>query len=188
MSSSARTSSSPERRKAVAVVGSSSANAEVLVMAAQIGGLIRRLGLNLVCGGMAGVMAAACRGFQEITVSPDRRPVAIGILPGEDLGAANPWVDAVVATGMGFARNALIVRSADAVIAIGGGSGTLSEVAFAWQTNRPIIALVPSGGWAQMLAGDRLDDRRTDAVLAAQTIEEVEAHLRQALGLPEADK
>jgi uncharacterized protein (TIGR00725 family) len=186
MSSSARTSSPPERRRTVAVVGSASPNAEVLVMAVQVGGIVRRLGLNLVCGGMAGVMAAACQGFQEAKAGLPAGPVAIGIIPGEDPAAANPWVDAVVATGMGFARNAVIVRSADVVVAVGGGSGTLSEVAFAWQTNRPIIALVPSGGWAQILAGDRLDDRRSDSVLAAQTVEEVEPLLRQTLGLPPA--
>jgi uncharacterized protein (TIGR00725 family) len=155
-------------------------------MAAQVGSIVRRLGLNLVCGGMAGVMAAACQGFQEAKAGLPPGPVAIGIIPGEDPAAANPWVDAVVATGMGFARNAVVVRSADVVVAIGGGSGTLSEVAFAWQTNRPIIALVPSGGWAQILAGDRLDDRRSDSVLAAQTVEEVEPLLRQTLGLPPA--
>lgn len=184
MSSSARTSSPPDRRKSVAVVGSTSPNAEVLVLAAQVGALIRRLGCNLVCGGLAGVMAAACRGFQEAKAGLPPGPVAVGILPGEDPAQANPWVDAVVATGIGFARNALIVRSADAVVAIGGGSGTLSEIAFAWQANRPIIAIVPSGGWSQILAGDRLDDRRPDRILAAQTLEEVETLLRQALALP----
>ncbi|MBI5487205.1 MAG: TIGR00725 family protein [Deltaproteobacteria bacterium] len=184
MSSSARTSNPPpERRKTVAVVGSASPNAEVLVMAAQVGAIIRRLGLNMVCGGLAGVMAAACRGFQEAKAGQPPGPVAVGILPGDDPAAANPWVDAAVATGMGFARNAVVVRSADAVVAVGGGAGTLSEVAFAWQTNRPIVALVPSGGWSQILAGDRIDDRRPDAVIAAQTIEQVEAALRQVLGL-----
>lgn len=182
MSSSARTSSVPERRKNVAVVGSASPNAEVLVLAAQVGALIRRLGCNLVCGGMAGVMAAACRGFQEAKAGLPPGPVAVGIVPGEDPAQANPWVDVAVATGMGFARNAVVVRSADVVVAIGGGSGTLSEIAFAWQTNRPIIALVPGGGWSQILAGDKLDDRRTDTVLAAQTLEDVETQLRQSLG------
>ena len=183
MSSSARTSTPPDRRKTVAVIGSASPNAEVLVLAAQVGTVIRRLGCNLVCGGLAGVMAAACRGFQEAKAGASPGPVAIGVIPGEDPSAANPWVDAVVATGLGFARNALVVRSADAIVAVGGGAGTLSELAFAWQTTHPIIALVPSGGWAQILAGDRIDDRRSDTVLPAQTIEDVERLLREALGL-----
>ena len=187
MSSSARTSNPPlERRRTVAVIGSASPDAEVLVMAAQVGSTIRRMGLNLVCGGLAGVMAAACRGFQEAKAGMPPGPVAVGILPGEDPAAGNPWLDATIATGLGFARNAVVVRSADVIVSIGGGAGTLSEIAFAWQTGRPIIALVPSGGWSQILAGDRIDDRRSDTVTAAQTIEEVEATLRKVLGLPSA--
>ena len=187
MSSSARTSNPPpERRRTVAIVGSASPNAEVLVMAAQVGAAVRRLGLNLVCGGLAGVMAAACRGFQEAKAGLPPGPVAIGVLPGDEPAAGNPWLDASIATGLGFARNAVVVRSADVVVAIGGGAGTLSEVAFAWQTGRTIVALVPSGGWSQILAGDRIDDRRPDTVVAAQTIEEVEVALRKALGMPPA--
>jgi uncharacterized protein (TIGR00725 family) len=168
------------------VCGASSAGAEVLVMAAQVGVIVRRLGANLICGGTGGVMGAACRGFQEAKTGLPPGPVAIGVLPGDDATAANPWLDAVVATGMGFARNAIVVRSADAVVAVGGGSGTLSEIALAWQTGRPIVALVPSGGWSQMLAGERIDDRRLDAIVGAQTVDEVEQHLRKALGLPAA--
>jgi uncharacterized protein (TIGR00725 family) len=167
----------------VAVIGSAAAGAEVLVAAAQVGALIRRLGCNLVCGGLGGVMGAACRGFREEKVEGVAGPVAIGLLPGEELDAANPWIDVAVATGIGFARNALVCRSADAVVAVGGGAGTLSEMAFAWQLGRPIVALVPSGGWAQVLAGDSLDDRREDVVHAAQSITDVEDLLRRFLGL-----
>ena len=70
-------------------------------------------------------------------------------------------------TGLGIARNILVVRTADVVIAIGGGAGTLSEIAIAWQLGRTVIAIEDSGGWASQLAGKHLDDRRTDPILVA---------------------
>lgn len=153
-------------------------------MAAHVGAAVGRLGLNLVCGGMGGVMGAACRGFNEAVAGRQGGPVAVGLLPGENPAEANPWCDVAIATGMGLARNALVVRSADVVVAVGGGSGTLSEIALAWQMGRPVVALVPSGGWAQMLAGETIDDRRSDRVLAASSVEEVEAAIRRLLSLP----
>jgi uncharacterized protein (TIGR00725 family) len=80
---------------------------------------------------------------------------------------------------MGIARNALVVRAADAVILVGGGSGTLSEAAFAWQLGKPVVALTPAGGWGARLAGARIDDRRGDQVLAAAEPREA---VRLALG------
>jgi uncharacterized protein (TIGR00725 family) len=91
----------------------------------------------LVCGGLGGVMEAACRGAKS------RLGTTVGLLPGSDRGAANGWVDVAVATGMGEMRNALVVRSADAVVAVGGGWGTLSEIAFARKTGKPVVGV----GW-----------------------------------------
>lgn len=92
-------------------------------------------GVVLVCGGLGGVMEAACRGAK------DAGGTTVGILPGTDRAAANPFVDVAVATGLGEARNALVVRAADAVIAIGGGYGTLSEIALALKAGKRVVGL-----------------------------------------------
>jgi uncharacterized protein (TIGR00725 family) len=92
----------------------------------------------LVTGGLGGVMEAACRGARKAGGT------TIGILPGTDRSAANPHVSVAIATGLGEARNALVVRSADAVIAIGGAYGTLSEIAFALKAGKRVVGL---GTW-----------------------------------------
>lgn len=122
----------------VAVVGASQAGAEEVAAAEAVGGLLAGAGAVVVCGGTGGVMAAACRGASEAG------GVAVGILPGLDRGQANPWVTVAIATGLGELRNGVIVRSADAVIAIGGAYGTLSEVAFALQRGVPVVGI---GTW-----------------------------------------
>ena len=89
----------------------------------------------LVCGGLGGVMEAACRGVRS------RRGVAVGLLPGDDRTQANGWVSVAIATGLGELRNGLIVRAADALIAVGGSPGTLSEIGLALRTGTPVIGL-----------------------------------------------
>ncbi len=117
-------------------------------------------GFRVVCGGLGGVMEAACRGARSSVAWRDGD--TIGLLPGFDPGAANPYVDIAIATGLDIARN-LLVANQDGVVAVGGGSGTLAELAYAWQLGRPVVALGDTG-WAGELSGRRLDDRpRTDA-------------------------
>jgi hypothetical protein len=120
----------------VAVIGSGS---EHEARAEQVGRLIAERGAVLVCGGRDEVMAAAARGAKAAGGT------TIGILPGETKADANPWIDHVVVTGMGHARNLAVAASGDAVIAVGGGWGTLSEIAFAQILGRPVIVLEP--GW-----------------------------------------
>ena len=122
----------------MAVVGPGEAGAQVEEQAEAVGRGLACAGAVVVCGGLAGVMAAACRGAKEAGGT------TLGILPGTDRSAANPWVDVAVATGLGEARNALVVRSADAVVALAGGYGTLSEIALALRTGRPVVGL---GTW-----------------------------------------
>jgi hypothetical protein len=122
----------------VAVVGPGEATDELAWLAEEVGAALAEAGAVVVTGGLGGVMEAACRGAKS------RRGRTLALLPGEDRGTANGWVDVAVATGLGEMRNALIVRSADAVIAVGGGHGTLSEIAFALKTGKPVVGL---GGW-----------------------------------------
>jgi uncharacterized protein (TIGR00725 family) len=122
-------------RAPIGIVGSREATAEQVAAAEAIGGAIAEMGLTLLCGGREGVMEAACRGAAR------RGGISIGVLPGERTEDANPHVTIPLATGIGVARNALIARAALCLVAVGGGYGTLSEVAFALQFGKPVFGL-----------------------------------------------
>jgi len=109
-----------------------------MAAAEQVGRELGRRGVVLVCGGLGGVMEAACRGAKEAGAT------TVGILPGTDRTAANAFVDVAVPTGLGEARNALVVRAADALVAVGGGYGTLSEIALALKAGKRVVGL---GTW-----------------------------------------
>jgi uncharacterized protein (TIGR00725 family) len=119
----------------VAVVGPGDATHEEADAAEQVGAGLAHAGAVVVCGGLGGVMAAACRGASRAD------GMTIAILPGADRAAANEWARVVIPTGMGEMRNALVVRAADAVIAVGGAYGTLSEVALALKTGVPVVGI-----------------------------------------------
>jgi hypothetical protein len=119
----------------IAVVGASDANARVLAAAEVVGAALASAGVTVVCGGLGGVMAAACRGAKSMG------GLTVGILPGSDASAANEWVDVIIPSGLGEARNALVVGSAAAVVAIGGAYGTLSEIALALRAGIPVVGL-----------------------------------------------
>jgi uncharacterized protein (TIGR00725 family) len=119
----------------VGVVGPGKASASEAAVAEEVGGLLAEGGAVLVCGGLGGVMEAACRGAKS------KLGLTVGLLPGLDRSAANGWVDVAVATGLGELRNGLIVRASDALVAVGGGAGTLSEIAFALKAGRPVIGV-----------------------------------------------
>lgn len=122
-------------RKFIGVIGAGECPAEIADLAYRVGyGIAQQSGV-LICGGLGGVMAAACRGAK------DGGGLTIGILPGPDRGEANPWVDIPIPTGMSEARNAIIVRASDALIAIAGSYGTLSELGFAFQLGVPVVGL-----------------------------------------------
>jgi uncharacterized protein (TIGR00725 family) len=119
----------------IAVIGENDPTPEIAGLAEAVGAEIASAGAVLVCGGLGGVMEAACRGAHG------KGGVTIGILPGTRPGDANPYVTYPIPTGLGHARNILVARSAQAVIAIGGKYGTLSEIAFAKIEGTPVIGL-----------------------------------------------
>ncbi|HNP72727.1 MAG TPA: TIGR00725 family protein [Kouleothrix sp.] len=119
----------------IAVCGAGQCDSGTAALAEMVGRSVAAAGATLVCGGLGGVMAAACRGARGAGGT------TVGILPGNDAAAANPDVQVPIATGIGEARNAIIVCSADVVIAIGGEYGTLSEIALARKLGRPVIGL-----------------------------------------------
>ena len=133
-----RTAGAAERPIRIAVCGAGNGDARLLRLAEQVGEEIARSGAAIVCGGLGGVMEAAARGAQV------HGGTTIGVLPGDDAAAANPWISLPLPTGMGEARNALVVRFADAAIAVGGEWGTLSEIALAAKMGVPIVLLAPT--------------------------------------------
>ena len=124
-----------QHQRIIAVCGAGQCNAQIAALAEELGRRIVEAGATLVCGGLGGVMEAACRGAVAAG------GLTIGILPGADHAAANPYVAIPIPTGMGQARNVLIVQTADVVIAVGGEYGTLSEIALARKAGRCVIGL-----------------------------------------------
>jgi uncharacterized protein (TIGR00725 family) len=119
----------------VSVIGGSDVDEATRATARDVGSLLGERDHTVVCGGLGGVMKAACRGARE------HDGETIGILPGEGRDAANEYVETAIATGLSHARNALVVLNGDAVIAIDGGGGTLSELGFAAVYDRPVAGL-----------------------------------------------
>ena len=121
----------------IGVVGPETSQPELTELAEEVGREIARKGAVLVCGGLGGVMTEAARGAKEIG------GVTLGILPGSETSDANEFIDFPIATNMGYARNSIIVHTADVLIAIGGGYGTLSEIALALKIGKAVVALQP---------------------------------------------
>ena len=148
------------RKPIISVFGSNdlSESPKVEKECEDLGRAIIDLGCRVACGGLGGSMAAVCRGARSSLnyTSGD----TIGILPMAEADRANEFVDVVIPTGLGLFRNMLVAQAGDACISVKGGSGTLSEVAFAWQINKPVAAMSHTGGWSGELAGSKLDHRR----------------------------
>jgi len=142
----------------IAVIGDSSCSPEEAKLAQSVGELLAQRGVTVVCGGLGGVMEAVCRGAKS------KGGLTIGILPGQDSSMANPWVDIPVVTGIGEARNVAVVKSAQAVIAISGGYGTLSEIAYSLKSEIPVIGL---NTWSLSRNG-----REDDSIIIVQSATE----------------
>lgn len=124
-----------ERKKIIAIIGGRKTEKTLLSAAEEAGRLIAQRGAILVCGGLGGVMESASKGAAEA------EGLTIGILPHDHKGRENRFTAVPIATGFGIGRNVIIARTADAIIAIGGEYGTLSEIAFALQMGKPVIAI-----------------------------------------------
>ena len=176
--------SQDSRRLQVSVIGANRASPDLVREAETLGAGLVEAGFRVVTGGLGGVMEAVSRGARLAAGDDEGR--VIGILPGLDPTEANEHVEIVLPTGMGYARNVLVVAAGDAVIAVGGRSGTLSELAMAWQLGKPLVALDLGEGWSSRLAGEAIDDKRSDRIHRAESAEEAVAQVRRLLRL-EAD-
>lgn len=122
-------------RRSLGVIGGGECDGEIYEIARKVGAAIAARGFLLVCGGLGGTMEGACRGAKEAG------GVTLGILPGTAKEDANPFVDIAVPTGLGHARNVLVVHASEALIAIDGGAGTLSEIALGLKTGKPVVGI-----------------------------------------------
>lgn len=173
------------RRPCIAVAGDGAAleGSPHWAAAEALGAALVEAGYRVVTGGMGGVMEAACRGARR--ARGYREGDTVALLPGDDPAAANAYADVVLPTGLAHARNALVAQ-ADALVAVGGGAGTLSEMAMAWIHGRLVVAFrLP--GWSGRLADAPLDDRRRlaavedDRVFGVGSAEEAVSVLRARL-------
>jgi len=143
----------------------------------QLGRQIATKDRTFVCGGLGGFMEAVCKGIKQSAETFNGQTV--GFLPDDTSNNANPFIDTAVPTGQGIARNIIIVRTADILIAAGGGAGTLSEIAFAWQLKKTVLCVTLFDGWAKELAGKKLDNRQSGLLVPVNSIEEIVNHLTQ---------
>lgn len=156
----------------VAVVGAGEADEALREAGEAVGKALAAAGAVVVCGGLGGVMAAACRGAKSAG------GVTVGLLPGVDPSDANGWVDVVIPTGMGEARNVLVIRASQVVVAIGGEYGTLSEIALALRAGIPVVGL---DTWSLVRGDGKADSgivRVRDAMTAASTAVQLAAAAR----------
>jgi uncharacterized protein (TIGR00725 family) len=160
------------RRKIISIIGGSAQTSleQDKVIAFEIGTLLVDNGYRILCGGYGGVMEAVCKGARSS--SKYREGDTIGVISTLDSNDANEYCDIVIATGIHYARNQIITASGDGIVAIGGGSGTLSEIAFAWQMDKPIFSYKQSG-WSGKLSDVQLDNKRSDTIIGFESAKDL---------------
>lgn len=164
-----------KKQAQVTVIGNATADKELSAFAYKIGLLLGKLQVITITGGKGGVMEAVAKGVSETG------GISVGLLPGENKDESNKYNSIIIPTGIGFARNSMNVLAGDIIIAIGGGAGTLSEIAYAWVYNKPVFCYDKEEGWAQQLAGKALDDKFSNPLNSFSTIKELEEKLQAYL-------
>ena len=149
-----------KQRITISVIGGHDANIKEEQLAYNIGKIVAKAGAVLVCGGLKGIMAAACKGAKE------ERGLTVGILPGKEKMDANAFVDIAIPTSIGYARNAIVACSADIIVALPGSHGTLSEICYGIVFGRPVIDL---GNWQK------------EGMIRVKNLKEAEVKIRQLI-------
>jgi hypothetical protein len=156
--------------KIIAVIGNaddSHTSKKIIRIAYEVGEEIAKSGSILLCGGMGGIMKAACKG------AISKKGITVGMLPFLNKNIANRFVSIPLCSGMAIGmRDNIIIHSADAIIAIGGGSGTMGEIALAYMYKKPVIAISGTGGWANKLEGKYIDERKKTKIISVKTAKE----------------
>jgi uncharacterized protein (TIGR00725 family) len=161
------------RNLQVVVIGDAQASENKYHFCEQLGAFLAEQGFHVITGGGTGVMEAVSKGASQAG------GLTIGILPSVHHSDANPWCKVIIPTGIGHTRNSLTALSADIIISIGGKAGTLTEMAYAWIYNKPIIAVTRFGGWSEQVSGQKIDDRRSDNIIAVNSLQELKIQLER---------
>ena len=161
-----------KKKPLIGIIGPNSekCNIKIYEFAFNLGIMLGARHFHLVSGGKFGIMEAVFKGAKSVK---ERNALTIGIIPEENKKYANDFCDVIIPTGMGTARNKIVINTSDIIIAIAGGAGTLSEMAFAWQMNKPIISYTGFKGWAQNLAGELIDNQNNTPVSSANSLDEI---------------
>lgn len=157
--------------KTVGIIGDSLEKPELNKIAEEMGRKLASSGITVITGGRDGVMGAVSKGAGSVSNRPQTARV-IGILPGIRKDEGNQHLDYAIPTGIGWARNQIVVLASDIVIAIGGGAGTLSEIAYAWAYNKPVLAFKNVEGWSDKLGGQKIDGKRSDSIIGVSSPDE----------------
>ncbi len=166
-------------RPIIGIIGSSASlcTSEMYEFAKELGDALMSAGYRIVTGGRGGVMEAVCMGAMN---SPSYfEGSTICILKEKSKKSANSFCDIIIPTGLGIARNSVIINTADVLVAIGGGAGTLSEIAFAWQANKKVLCVSRFQGWAKKMAGVNLDTRNKNMNIDVDSIDEIIENIRE---------
>jgi uncharacterized protein (TIGR00725 family) len=158
----------------IGVVGPNDAmcNCELFDFGIKLGKTLSQKNRIFICGGMGGFMESFCKGVKSSANTFFGQ--TIGILPSDNKDDANEFIDVSIPTGIGIMRNVMIIQTSDIIIACGGGAGTLSEIAIAWQLGKKVLCITNFDGWAKELAGKNLDIRHNSLLIPVKTIEEIE--------------
>jgi uncharacterized protein (TIGR00725 family) len=168
------------KKPSIGIIGPNAdkCSGEVYEFALKLGVELSLRDLHLVSGGKQGIMEAVFKGTKSVKGS---KALTIGIIPEDDKKFANDFCDVVIPTGIGTARNKLIINTSDIIIAIAGGAGTLSEMAFAWQMRKPIIAYTQFEGWAKRLADKKIDNQPNTNIQPANSLVELLRQLDESI-------
>ncbi|MFC0878028.1 TIGR00725 family protein [Saccharicrinis sp. FJH2] len=163
--------------KTISVIGpnTSACTPDIYEFGIQLGKFLIDNNFIIVCGGMHGLMEAVCKGAKRSDTYSFGKTV--GIIPGTNRNEANIYCDIVIPTGIGFARNVIVVNSGDVVLAVGGGAGTLSEISLAWQFDKKVICFTQYSGWAANLANKTLDNRKKYPLIGVSCFDELKEQL-----------
>ena len=157
------------------MIGDARCGEKAYQFAEKLGASIANLGFAVVTGGRGGIMEAANKGAYH------SGGISIGILPSDALNDANPYCNIVIPTGLGHARNVVTALSCDAIVSLGGGAGTLSEICFGWISKKPIFVFEQFDGWSEKVAGKHLDNKYSSDIEKCSSIEELNLKLGQLL-------